>query len=192
MRPVGNTKARAITEAKALLQCVGYNGFSFQHIADAIGIKKPSLYEHFKSKEDLGKSLIEDYKRSFVEWTETVSVFEPDAQIGALFELFFKFAGDSKKLCPLSAMIGDLNSLPKRMKNALEGLYETRRLWIKEVIKRGQGQKIFRKDKSAEELANLILAMGLGAQLTARVSGRPDLVRELKTRALEVLGPSEE
>lgn len=187
MREAGNTKARAIVEARSLIQRVGYNGFSFQHLADALGIKKPSLYVHFESKEDLGKVLIEDIRRTFLEWTETVSVFEPDAQLGALFERFFKYTCDEKKVCPLSAMIGDLNSLPKGMKSALEDLYETRRSWVKEVIKKGQAQKIFRKDQSAEELTNLVMAIGLGAQFTARISGKSDLIKELKARTLDII-----
>ncbi len=184
---IESTKSRALAESRGLLQAFGYNGFSFQHIANALGINKASLYTHFESKEDLGKDLIEDFRKAFAEWTETVSVFEPDAQIGALFEVFFKFASDSKKVCPLSAMVGEFNSLPTGMKGDLKELYEARQSWLKKVIKRGQSQKIFRKDKSAAELASLVLAMGLGAQFMARVSGEPHLVREIKMRALEVL-----
>jgi TetR/AcrR family transcriptional regulator, transcriptional repressor for nem operon len=80
------TKIRALREAKNLLQTLGFNGFSFQQIADRIGIKKPSLYDHFKSKEELGISLIEEYHESFVKWIETISVFEPRDKVGALFE----------------------------------------------------------------------------------------------------------
>ena len=53
------TKARALREAQGLLQTFGFNGFSFQHIADLLGIKKPSLYDHFKSKEDILTSVFE-------------------------------------------------------------------------------------------------------------------------------------
>lgn len=183
----GNTKLRALVEARSLLQAFGFNGFSFQHLADALGIKKPSLYAHFESKEDLGKGLIEDYRLSFIAWSETVSVFEPEAQIGALFENFYKFSMDSKKLCPLSALIADVNSFPKGMKAALAKLYTARFAWLKTVIEKGQAQKVFRKDKSSGELANLVLAVGFGAQLTARVTDDPNQIKELKQQVLEIL-----
>lgn len=185
MRAVGQTRTRALAEAQRLLQSVGFNGFSFQHIADALGIKKPSLYEHFKSKDELGAALIEEYRTSFLKWTETIDVFEPDAQIGALFEVFAKFVSEDKRVCPLAAMGGDFNSFPKHLKKALAGLYDSRRSWLVEVIRKGQRQKVFRKDKSAEELAELVLSIGVGAQFAARVAGNPELIREMKRQALD-------
>lgn len=38
----------------------GYSGSSLAHIAEEVGIKKPSLYAHFKCKEDLLLHVIED------------------------------------------------------------------------------------------------------------------------------------
>ncbi|AMA72811.1 TetR/AcrR family transcriptional regulator [Aneurinibacillus thermoaerophilus] len=38
----------------------GYEGASLAHIADEVGIKKPSIYAHFKGKDDLFLKVIED------------------------------------------------------------------------------------------------------------------------------------
>ncbi|MBC7658445.1 MAG: TetR/AcrR family transcriptional regulator [Chitinophagaceae bacterium] len=57
------TKQKAIREGNALVQKFGCNGFSFQHIADTLGIKKPSLYAHFESKEAFGLDMIEFYRQ---------------------------------------------------------------------------------------------------------------------------------
>jgi TetR/AcrR family transcriptional repressor of nem operon len=186
MKAIGNTKARALVEGQKLLQTFGYNGFSFQHLADAVGVKKPSLYDHFKSKEDFGRQLISEYETLFINWAETVSVFEPEAQVGAFFEIFVKFTND-KKLCPICAMSADVSSFPKEMKHGLEDLYVTRKTWLKNIIKLGQSKKQFRKDKTSEELANLVNAIGLGAHLGARVTGKIELVKEAKKQALELL-----
>lgn len=190
MTRVGNTKIRALVEAKKLLQEVGYNGFSLQHLADALQIKKPSLYVHFKSKEDLGKCLIEEHCTSFIVWTKTIDVFAPDAQIGALFEMFYQFSSDSKKICPLSAMSADLNSLPMGIRLVLNKLYTSRLKWLKATIEKGQSQQIFRKDQSSAELAKFVLAAGLGAQLSARMSGCPEQIRDVKQQILEFMKAS--
>jgi len=187
MKEIVSTRIRALVEGQNLLQKYGYNGFSFQHLADAVGVKKPSLYEHFKSKEDLGRKLIEEYERIFINWTETISVFEPEAQIGAFFEVFIKIVSNDKKLCPVCAMSADLNSFPNEMKKGLEELYATRKDWLKKIIKLGQSKKNFRKDKTPEELSNLIIAVGLGAQLGARITGNLELLRDAKKQALEIL-----
>ncbi|MDR3477838.1 MAG: TetR/AcrR family transcriptional regulator [Gammaproteobacteria bacterium] len=183
----GNTKIRALIEAKKLLQEVGYNGFSFQHIADALQIKKSSMYVHFKSKEDLGKCLIEEQRASFTAWTKTIEVFAPDAQIGALFEIYQQFSADTKKLCPLSALGTDFNSLPKSMRPALSKLYTFCFAWLETIIKNGQDQHLFRKDKTPVELAKLVFAAGLGAQLCARLSNDPHQVRGIKQQILSIL-----
>lgn len=186
MKSVGNTKTRALVEGQKLLQTLGYNGFSFQHLADAVGVKKPSLYDHFESKEDFGLQLLSKYQTMFTSWAETVSVFEPSAQVGAFFEIFIKFSSD-KKLCPLCALSADVTSLPKEMKQGIEDLYDIRKAWLKNIIKIGQTKKQFRKDKTSEELANLVSAIGLGAHLGARVTGKIELIKEAKKQALEIL-----
>lgn len=186
MRTTGNTKQKAIVEAQKLLQKTGYNGFTFQLLADEIGIKKPSLYEHFESKEDLGVQVIEEAVRVFLEWTETISVFEPDAQLGALFELFYKFSGD-ERLCPISALVGDYSVYPKKMRAGLLKMYESRRVWIEEIIKRGQQKNIFNKNKSAKEYAEMVISLGFGAQMIARVTQNPECIKAQKKLVLEML-----
>lgn len=186
MKGVGNTKIRAIVEGQKLLQSFGYNGFSFQHLADALGVRKSSLYDHFRSKEDFGRKLLKEYESLFLNWSETVSVFEPEAQVGAYFEIFIKFVSD-QKLCPVCSISSDLGSIPKEMKKGTVDLYQIRRDWLKNIIAMGQSKKQFRKDKTSEELANLVDAIGLGAQLGARVTGKIELLKEAKKQALELL-----
>lgn len=181
------TKIRALREATNLLQSFGFNGFSFQHIADSLGIKKPSLYDHFKSKEELGQKMIEEYHSNFVRWTETVSVFSPQEQIGAYFEIFAKFSSESGKFCPLSAMIADLHTLPKAMKKPLTKMFHLQKDWLSSVIEAGQKRAAFRTDLSSHDLAELILSIGLGSQLIARISGSPEKIRTVKAQALNAL-----
>lgn len=183
----GTTRKLALAEARKLVQTFGYNKFSFQHIANCLGIKKPSLYNHFATKEKLGIDLIEEYRLSFKEWSETVSVFDPKAQIGALFEIFFKFSCDLKKICPLSALIADSNSFSEQMQNTLRMLYDTQKSWLIHIIKQGQEKGLFCAHQSSEELSDLILALGLGSQFMARISNNPEQIHQLKDMALHLL-----
>ncbi len=182
-----STKHRAVQEARSLVQSFGYSGFTFQQVAENLQIRQPSLYQHFKSKEDLGGHLIEDYVNRFREWTEVIKVFDPKGKINALFETFSSFSQDRRKICPLSSLISDYNSLPKPMQRALRKLFDVQYSWLNEVIQEGQRTKIFRKDKSSQELAEQVLSMAFGSQLVARVLGAADKIRELKERVFESL-----
>jgi TetR/AcrR family transcriptional repressor of nem operon len=187
MSAIEGTKTRAIQEARGLLQDFGFNGFSFQHIADALGIKKPSLYDHFKSKEALGLDLLEDYVRTFGVWMKTIEIFEPKDKIGAIFELFYQYANDHRKVCPVSALTADYNSLPPSMRKVLAKMMKTRNDWLKSVIEEGQAKKVFRTDLSSGALADLVQSIGLGAQLISRGTNDPEKLRQFKTQVYQIL-----
>ena len=54
-----STKEKILDAALTLFAENGYNGTSVGQIAKAVGIKAPSLYKHYKSKEDILNSLID-------------------------------------------------------------------------------------------------------------------------------------
>ncbi len=66
----GRTDARSRTDTRARIQQVavelftehGYEGTSLREIAERLGVTKAALYYHFKSKEDIIQSLVEDYQ----------------------------------------------------------------------------------------------------------------------------------
>ena len=64
-----STKDRILEEALTLFAENGYDGTGVEQIAEKVGIKAPSLYKHFKGKEDIMTALIdsaeERYEESF-------------------------------------------------------------------------------------------------------------------------------
>ena len=52
------TRDEIITSSLNLFLRHGYSNTTMQMIGDAVGIKKPSLYAHFKSKEEIGRSVM--------------------------------------------------------------------------------------------------------------------------------------
>ena len=53
------TKEKITEEALTLFAQKGYKGTSVKNIADAVGIKDASLYNHFKSKQEIFDSIVE-------------------------------------------------------------------------------------------------------------------------------------
>jgi AcrR family transcriptional regulator len=56
-----DTRARIQQVAVELFTEHGYEGTSLREIAERLGVTKAALYYHFKSKEDIVASLVEDY-----------------------------------------------------------------------------------------------------------------------------------
>jgi TetR/AcrR family transcriptional regulator, cholesterol catabolism regulator len=50
---MAGTRDQLLAEAARVFAAKGYAAASVQEIADAVGIRKPSVYKHFRSKEDL-------------------------------------------------------------------------------------------------------------------------------------------
>ena len=57
----GDTRARIQQVALELFAEHGYERTSLREIAERLGVTKAALYYHFKSKEDIVRSLVEDY-----------------------------------------------------------------------------------------------------------------------------------
>src|SRR5438445_10189389 len=62
-RPRGDTRERIQSVALELFAEQGYEGTSLREIAERLEVTKAALYYHFKSKEDIVRSLVEDYYR---------------------------------------------------------------------------------------------------------------------------------
>lgn len=60
-----NTKQRILDAALTLFAEKGYANVFVGQIAEAVGIKAPSLYKHFRSKQDIFNAILDEIKRSY-------------------------------------------------------------------------------------------------------------------------------
>ena len=82
-----STKDRIQDEALTLFAQNGYDGTSVEQIAERVGIKAPSLYKHFKGKEDILNALIDSAESRYEEY------FGSEQHIGKLPESREEFIG---------------------------------------------------------------------------------------------------
>lgn len=75
-----STKDKILDEALTLFAENGYDGTGVEQIAEAVGIKAPSLYKHFKGKEDILNTIIDSAEVRYDEF------FGSDRNIGRLPE----------------------------------------------------------------------------------------------------------
>lgn len=75
-----STKEKILSAALTLFAENGYDGTSVEEIAKSVGIKAPSLYKHYKGKEDILNALIDAAESRYEEY------FGSEKNIGKLPE----------------------------------------------------------------------------------------------------------
>ena len=74
-----DTKSRILSVALELFSTNGYEGVSVKQIAEGVGIKDSSLYKHFKSKQEIFDTLLDQMDARF---EETVAFYKlPQGEI---------------------------------------------------------------------------------------------------------------
>ena len=94
-----STKEKILEKALTLFAENGYNGTSMEQIAQDVGIKAPSLYKHFKGKEDILNSLIDIAEARYEE------NFGSDKNIGKIPDSIDEFIHERSKRSALRCAI---------------------------------------------------------------------------------------
>lgn len=170
-----STKDKILKEGRSLLQLHGYNGFSFQDIADKIDIKKPSLYDHYSSKEELMLAIIKRYQDAFVAWDASINQNSTLEKIRKVFDIYHAFTSDKQKVCPILALIVDMRDLPKSVQKEMRTFIDNWIQWLSDRISEGQKEGSVRTDMSPAMLAHFIYSQGMGSQFQSRVQDDPNL-----------------
>lgn len=81
------TKKKIITEALQLFSEKGYNAVSVGQIADAVGIKAPSLYKHYKNKQAIFDAILMEMQQQYEKQVSSMEINGVDPVLDpALFE----------------------------------------------------------------------------------------------------------
>ena len=75
-----DTKHKILLESLRLFSQRGYDAVSVEQIAAAVGIKAPSLYKHYKSKQDIFNAIFEETAKRYENFTDTISVHVKDSE----------------------------------------------------------------------------------------------------------------
>lgn len=77
------TKQKIIDEALTLFAEKGYSAVYVGEIAKAVGIKAPSLYKHYKSKQDIFNAILDEMKRNYDKQTTILKMNGNDTKSDA-------------------------------------------------------------------------------------------------------------
>jgi AcrR family transcriptional regulator len=89
------TKDKIIAAALALFAKNGYEGTSLTEIAKAVGIQKPSIYNHFKSKEEIFLTIYENilwfHVNKVEKLVEDIKALNAKEQLFQILSLTFQY-----------------------------------------------------------------------------------------------------
>src|SRR3954470_2669089 len=170
-----DTRTLILDAAQDLIQRLGANAMSYQHLSGAVGIRKASIHYHFPAKQDLLAALIERYHAYFIGLVDRIIAEESDPArmldryIG-LFEATLR-EGKHDKACLCGMLGAELASLGDEAVRGIRRFYQDNQERLASILKQGRDAGVFRFSGDSAGLAGLIFAALEGAVLVVRAEG---------------------
>jgi TetR/AcrR family transcriptional repressor of nem operon len=184
-----NTSEQILDLAERLIQTRGYSTFSYQDIADALGIRKASIHYHFPSKTDLGLAVVERYSKRFGTALTAIAADDKNSSMKMLdyyIEAYTQFANTPDTVCLCGALSGEMMVLPAEMRAGVDQFFKTHQAWLAGILKRGVQRDEFHLSAPPAKMARMMFSALQGALLVKRTtedaSQLRDTVAVLKTQ----------
>lgn len=171
-----STADKLIHEAGRLIVNAGYNGFSYAHLAERLGIRKASIHHHFPSKVDLVVAVVEQQRAAIREQIATLENHEPDAmaQLLAYVEYWKRCIEDqSEPFCLAGVLAVELPGLPDEVGVAVRGHFDDLGEWLERAMALGVRQGAIRLELEPETSAQFFQTTLYGAMVMARAYDDP-------------------
>ncbi len=161
---------RIVDAGEALLQRLGYNGFSYEDVAQMVGIRKPSVHHHFASKTELGVVVAQRYTHRFRQSLLQIEGRHAQApeRLRAYADLFEATFSQGRRLCVCGMLGAESEALPSELSAEVKRFFEVNLSWLSEVIAAGQAAGALKPTPAADEAAATLLATLEGAMLVGR------------------------
>ena len=160
--------------AEMLIQTRGYNAFSFQDIADRLGIRKASIHYHFASKTALGVAVVERYSAGFTAALEAIEADDSQSAMN-MFDCYTgpyrEFADTPDRVCLCGALAGEILALPVEMRERVEAFFKMHLDWLARIIARGVKRGELKVAMSEAQMARTMFSALQGALLVKRTTG---------------------
>jgi TetR/AcrR family transcriptional repressor of nem operon len=170
-----DTRTLILDAAQDLIQRLGANAMSYQHLSEAVGIRKASIHYHFPAKQDLLEALIERYHAYFIGLVDRILAEESDpvrmlGRYVGLFEATLR-EGRHDKACLCGMLGAELASLGDEAVRGLRRFYQANHERLASILQRGRDTGAFRFAGDPAALAGLVFAALEGAILVVRAEG---------------------
>ena len=168
------TRLKIMDLAQDLLRERGYNGFSYGHIAEALGVKNAAIHYHFPSKEDLGVALVARERRRLQKWIERKQIRDLDdwGRLNWFFSIYQHYSESGTRVCFLGALESSFGDLPASIQQESAALNREMLNWLAAELDAGRRAGAFHFAGEPASKAALVIGALQGAIQMSRL-GRP-------------------
>ena len=163
-----------LKQGVTLLMQQGYHGTGLKEILDAVQVPKGSFYNYFGSKENFAAEAIQHYINPFIDQLSD-HLQNPDHDaLSALLCYFNELITELEKAdykggCLLGNLMGEMGDTSELCKASLQTAVHRYRDLLQTGLITAQQEGTVRTDKSAEEMADLLVNMWQGALLRMKI-----------------------
>lgn len=183
-------RAQLLTVATRLFADFGYARTTTASLAKAAGVTEPILYRHFPSKKALFDAVLDDVNaRMTAGWRAPALSGSPAAvQLDEIMESFPKRIGEMRQELSVVHRALSETKLGAGVRGKLRAHYGEYLSFLDSVLGRGQKEGSVRNDLDAEELAWLIVSLGLSVSLLGPLGLAPGGEQALAERLRRLCG----
>jgi len=186
-----DTKAAIMDAAQELIQRGGVNAMSYQHISDAIGIRKASIHHHFPTKDSLIEAVLQRYAVYFFRLVDEIfeSKLDPEVKLrkyAGLFEATL-CEGKKDKACLFGMLGAELSTLGSPSAAGVRKFYRENEARLARVLEEGREKGHFRFKGEAKVVAAMIFALLEGGALVARAEGGHKRLHMMVEQSMKLL-----
>ena len=176
------TRTKILNSAQRLIQTRSFEGFSFQDIADEVGIRKASLYHHFDSKDAVAIAVLNRGANWVTGQLDATKELAPPERLERYFDLFHDLHGKAERMCPGGSFASVFGAMSPAVQRALHAFTKMHLDWLEGVVREGAALGAFEIGEQApRDVALQVFSSVQGALLTGRLTADPGVLDAVAT-----------
>lgn len=157
-----------------LLMQQGYHGTGLKEILDAVQIPKGSFYNYFGSKENFAAEVIQHYIEPFLQQLNSHLQNPDNDALSALQHYFNELISELENAefkggCLLGNLMGEIGDTSELCQKSLQSAVHRYRDLLQAGLLKAQQEGTVRTDRSAVDMADLLVNMWHGALLRMKI-----------------------
>ena len=151
-------RAEVVRAAARLFSERGYHGTSMQHLADALGVLRGSLYAHIGSKEELLFEVVDDGADRFLDRGTTAAALDAPAAARLTTLLVSHIETAIEHIDAATVFLNEWRYLSQPLRDVIQDKRDRYESIVRSIIQSGVDSGEFRRDLNITIAARLVLS----------------------------------